>query len=101
MKKKSIMTLLGGILIGVTIGMTISNKSDNEEKIVVNSRNIENEYAVMMTYESDGHCIMCGELLEEYEEKNRLCAFCNEYYEGYKRGVKETLEKYDIIKGDL
>ena len=99
MKTKKIITLLSGVLIGLSIGMLI-NKND-KEKIEVNSRNVDSEYTVLRVYDNDDYCNICGEKLEENEKESGLCVFCSEYYEGYKKGVNDTLKKYDIIKGDL
>ena len=99
MKTKKIITLLSGVLIGLSIGVII-NKND-KEKIEVNSRNIDNEYKVLRVYDNDNYCDIRGEKLEGDEKESGLCVFCSEYYEGYKKGVNDTLKKYDIIKGDL
>ena len=99
MKNKTIATLLSGGLIGLSIGVLINK--NNREKIEVNSRKLDNEYTVLRVYNNDDYCNMCGEKLEEDEKESGLCVFCSEYYEGYKKGVNDTLKKYDIIKGDL
>ena len=99
MKNKTIATLLSGVLIGLSIGVLINK--NNREKIEVNSKNIDSEYTVIRVYNNDDYCNMCGEKLEEDEKESGLCVFCSEYYEGYKKGVNDTLKKYDIIKGDL
>ena len=99
MKNKKIATLLSGVLIGLSIGVLI-NKND-KEKIEVNSRNIDSEYTVLRVYDNDDYCNICGEKLEDDEKESGLCVFCSEYYEGYKKGVNDTLKKYDIIKSDL
>ena len=72
MKTKKIITLLSGVLIGLSIGVLI-NKND-KEKIEVNTRNIDNEYTVLRVYDNDDYCNICGEKLEEDEAdiKNKL-----------------------------
>ena len=81
MKNKTIVTLLSGVLIWLSIGVLINK--NNREKIEVNARNIDSEYTVIRVYNNDDYCNMCGEKLEEDEKESGLCIFCSEYYKGY------------------
>ena len=63
MKTKTIVTLLSGVLIGLSIGVLI-NKNDRE-KIAVNARKIDSEYTVLRVYNNDDYCNICGEKLED------------------------------------
>ena len=74
MKTKKIITLLSGVLIGLSIGVLI-NKNDRE-KIEVNARKIDSEYTILRVYDNDDYCDICGEKLEEDEKESGLCVFC-------------------------